>query len=142
MNVLRLPLVAFTFITFALQLIAAAHVHRAQAQEVPPGTANTQALTELDPHRRPASRRIESPEHVILELRGGAYRIFPGEPYDTYFKSDLGPHLSAHADGILYREPNWFYVTLRGNSPGPSSMPSPIAANATLSRIWPIHCPV
>jgi len=112
MNVLRLPLVAFTFIMSALQLTAAAHV---QAQEVPPGTANTQALTELDPHRRPASRRIESPEHVILELRGGAYRIFPGEPYDTYFKSDLGPHLSVHADGILYREPKWFYVTLGGS---------------------------
>jgi len=112
MNVLRLPLVALSFLTFALQLLAAAHVC---AQEVPPGTANTQALSELDPHRRPPSRRIESPERVILELRGGTYRVFPGEPYDTYFKSDSGPHLSVHADGILYREPNWFYVTLGGS---------------------------
>jgi hypothetical protein len=108
MNVLCLRLAAFSLFTLALQLTVAAH-----AQEVPRGTGNSQALSELDPHRRPPHRSFESPERFILELRGGGYHIFSCK--NAFFQDDWGPQLGAQLDGIVYREPDWFYVTLGGS---------------------------
>jgi len=97
--------------SFALTTGAASALH---AQEVPKGTANTQAQTELDPHLKPAARKFESPERFMLELHVGPYKVFRGEPWNV-FSGDLGPSLSANVDGILYRLPRILYVTAGGS---------------------------
>lgn len=108
MTLLR-PFLASTSVVLALVL---APVTSSHAQEVPKGSASTQAQSELDPHLAPPHRRFESKERFIIELRGGPYKVFSGEPYGNYFSGDLGPNLNAQLDGILYRQPKLFYVTL------------------------------
>lgn len=103
------------------------------AQEVPTGTANTQAQSELDPHFKPATRKIESPERFIVELRGGPYHIFSGEAYD-YFKNDVGPNLGVQLDGIVYRMPRLFYVTV-GASIGTVSFANKATQTNTEMRV-------
>ena len=85
-----------------------------QAQQVPKGTADNQGQTQLDPHLKPATRSFESTERFFLELHGGPYKVFPGERWNV-FSDDLGPALTAKLDGIVYRMPKIFYVTLGGS---------------------------
>jgi hypothetical protein len=105
MNLVR-RLLASTSI--ALALYSPANTH---AQEVPKGSASTQAQSELDPHLKPAWKRFESPERFIVEVRGGPYKVFSGEAYGNYFADDIGPSLGVQLDGILYHMPRMFYVT-------------------------------
>lgn len=89
---------------------------RTRAQEVPKGTSDTQAQTELDPHLKPAARRFESPERFVLEVRGGPYSVFAGnKAYGDFFADDIGPNLGVQLDGIVYRMPKVFYATLGGS---------------------------
>ncbi|HET8939460.1 MAG TPA: MXAN_2562 family outer membrane beta-barrel protein [Polyangiales bacterium] len=85
----------------------------AGAQEVRPGTTNTQEQSQLDPLLKPAHRKIESPERFMLELKGGPYRVFSGTPYDV-FANDSGPTFGAQLEGILFRLPRVLYVTAGG----------------------------
>jgi hypothetical protein len=86
----------------------------AGAQEVKPGTANTQEQAQLDPMHRPAYRKIESPERFFLELKGGPYKLFKGEPYEDVFSGDSGPHFAAQLEGIVFRLPRILYLTAGG----------------------------
>lgn len=108
MRLNRITLLAWVGMAFT------AWPHALHAQEVPKGTADTQGQTELDPHLKPATRKFESPERFFLELHGGPYTIFPGESWNM-FADDLGPALTAKLDGIVYRMPKIFYVTLGGS---------------------------
>jgi hypothetical protein len=86
------------------------------AQEVPKGSSDTQAQTQLDPHLKPATRRFESPERFVLEVRGGPYKVFTNSTtYGDFFQHDSGPNLGVQLDGIVYRMPKVFYVALGGN---------------------------
>lgn len=97
-------------------LLLAAASGRASAQEVPKGSSDTQAQTQLDPHLKPAARRFESPERFVLELRGGPYKVFAdSKAYGDFFKDDSGPNLGAQLDGIIYRMPKIFYVCVGGS---------------------------
>ncbi|MEY4578767.1 MAG: hypothetical protein RL701_3470, partial [Pseudomonadota bacterium] len=102
----RTSLLACTISLWLLQPSAAV-----VAQEVPKGSANIQAQSELDPHLKPAHRKFESPERFMLEVRGGPYTLFTGKPYGAYFKGDIGPNLGVQLDGIVYREERLFYIT-------------------------------
>jgi hypothetical protein len=86
----------------------------ARAQEVKPGTTNTQEQAQLDPMHRPAYRKIESPERFFLELKGGPYKLFAGETYEDVFSGDSGPHFAAQLEGILFRLPRILYLTAGG----------------------------
>jgi hypothetical protein len=80
---------------------------------VPVGTSDTQVLSQMDPHFKPARRRIESPERFILEARGGPYRVFDGKSYGDYFGTEF--NFGAQLDGIVYRLPRVFYVSVGGS---------------------------
>jgi hypothetical protein len=108
MRLNRITVLAWTCLAFT------AWPHALHAQEVPKGTADTQGQTELDPHLKPASRRFESPERFFLELHVGPYKVFSGETWNV-FSEDQGPSLQAKLDGIIYRMPKIFYVTLGGS---------------------------
>jgi hypothetical protein len=99
-------------IACALLLMAAGD---ARAQE--PGSKNEQELTENDPHLRPAARPFESPERFILELRGGPYSpsVARQRKYGTFFNDDSGPNINFHLDGVVWRQPNVFYLTVGGS---------------------------
>lgn len=97
---------------FALALVSQLWLPVGQAQEVPVGSANTQAQSELDPHLKPAVRKFESPERFFLELRGGAYALPSRLRRSDFFEGDKGPNFGAHLDGIVYRMPKIFYITL------------------------------
>lgn len=102
------------FSVLACSLSFAVWTSSAAAQEVKPGTANTQEQSQLDPEHRPAWRKIESPERFFLELKGGPYNLFRGEPYADVFESDSGPLFQAQLEGILFRLPRVLYVTAGG----------------------------
>lgn len=85
----------------------------AGAQEVRPGTTNTQEQSQLDPLLKPAHRKIESPERFILELKGGPYRVFADTAYDV-FANDSGPAFTAQLEGIVLRLPRLLYLTAGG----------------------------
>jgi hypothetical protein len=78
--------------------------------------APDQSYTELDPRLKPAMHAFESPEHFILELRGGPYTP---NVVDTVagdiFGGDKGPNFAAQLDGILRRIPGLYYITLGGS---------------------------
>jgi hypothetical protein len=86
-----------------------------RAQEVKPGTTNTQEQAQLDPKHRPAHRKIESPERFFLELKGGPNKLFSGKPYEDVFGGDSGPLYSALLEGVLFRLPRILYVTAGGS---------------------------
>lgn len=109
MSVSRFSVLAWISLSFVVGTSDAA------AQEVKPGTANTQEQSRLDPLHRPAYRKIESPERFFLELKGGPYKLFVGEPYEDVFAGDSGPHFAAQLDGILFRLPRVLYVTAGGS---------------------------
>jgi hypothetical protein len=85
----------------------------AHAQEVPRGSADTQAVSQLDPHLKPATRRFESPERFMFEARGGPYSVFSGKSYGDYFSTAV--NFGAQLDGIVYRIPRVVYVTVGGS---------------------------
>jgi hypothetical protein len=79
--------------------------------------AHAQGITETDPRLIPAGRKTESIERFIVELRGG-----PASPdvtrdatYGTFFRGDSGPNLGFQLDGVVYRQPKWFYLTVGGS---------------------------
>jgi hypothetical protein len=109
MSVSRFSLLAWTCLS------CAAWTSSARAQEVRPGTTNTQEQSQLDPLLKPAHRKIESPERFFLELKGGPYYLFSGEPYGDVFGGDSGPSFSAQLEGIVFRMPRTFYVTAGGS---------------------------
>jgi hypothetical protein len=75
-----------------------------------------QSYTELEPRLKPAMRAFESPEHFILELRGGPYTpSIVDTAAGNIFGGDKGPNFAAQLDGILRRVPNFYYVTLGGS---------------------------
>lgn len=82
----------------------------AHAQEVPTGTTNTQEQASLDARLKPAAHRVSSPERFFLELKAGPYRVFSGERFDI-FKDDPGLSWTAQLDGIVWRLPDFVYVT-------------------------------
>lgn len=88
-------------------------VSSAGAQEVRPGTTNTQEQSQLDPLLKPAHRKIESPERFVLELKGGPYRVFADTAYDV-FANDSGPAFNAQLEAIVFRLPNMLYLTAGG----------------------------
>jgi hypothetical protein len=103
-------------VTSAACFLVAAESGNAGAQEVPKGSSDTQAQTQLDPHLKPAARRFESPERFVLEVRGGPYTVFANnKTYGDFFRNDSGPNLGAQLDGIVYRIPKIFYVALGGS---------------------------
>jgi hypothetical protein len=85
---------------------ATAHVH---AQDV--------GITESDPRLIPAGHKTESVERFILEFRGGpsSPAVTRNSAYGDFFSSDIGPNLGIEVDGVVYREPRWFYVTVGGS---------------------------
>jgi hypothetical protein len=85
----------------------------AQAQDST--RADTQGQAELDPHFKPATRRFESPERFMVELHGGPYTPdLENQSYGRYFQGDSGPNLGVQVDGIVYRQPKTFYLTVGG----------------------------
>jgi hypothetical protein len=108
MSVSRISVLAWTCFCFA------GWTASTSAQEVKPGTANTQELSEMDPMRKPAHRKIESPERFFLELKGGPYKLFSGENYEDVFAGDSGPAFLLQLEGIVFRWPSVLYVTAGG----------------------------
>jgi hypothetical protein len=109
MSVSRISVLASICLSFATWASSTG----ASAQEVRPGTTNTQEQSQMDPLLKPAHRKIESPERFVLELKGGPYRVFSGTAYDV-FASDSGPNFSAQLEGILFRLPRVLYLTAGG----------------------------
>jgi hypothetical protein len=65
---------------------------------------------------KPASRRFESPERFSIELRGGPYTpAIADKSYGRFFGGDIGPNLGVQVDGIVYRKPKIFYLTVGGS---------------------------
>jgi hypothetical protein len=108
MSVSRISALAWTCLSFAVWTSST------RAQEVKPGTANTQEQSQMDPMHRPAYRKIESTERFFLELKGGPYKLFSGELYEDVFGGDSGPFFGAQLEGILFRLPRILYVTAGG----------------------------
>ncbi|HEY2732913.1 MAG TPA: MXAN_2562 family outer membrane beta-barrel protein [Polyangiales bacterium] len=79
--------------------------------------AHAQGITETDPMLIPADGKKESAERFILEVRGGASSpdVTRDTRYGTFFRGDIGPNLGAELDGVILREPTWFYLTLGGS---------------------------
>jgi hypothetical protein len=116
-----------------------------RAQEVKPGTANTQEQSQLDPMHRPAYRKIESAERFFLEFKAGPHRLFSGEHYEDVFADDTGWHFAGQLEGILYRLPSILYVTAGGGI-GTASYSAPAlddqglpATEETTLRLLPIN---
>ena len=108
MSVSRISVLAWTCLSLLVWTSST------RAQEVDLASGRTQEQEQLDPMHRPAYRKIESPERFFLELKGGPYKLFSGEPYADVFAGDSGPHFAAQLEGILFRMPKTLYVTAGG----------------------------
>jgi hypothetical protein len=105
--------------TLLLMAAIAMSPTRGLAQGTPQAAAERTELQpqeQLDPHLMPAARSFDSPERFILEFRGGPYNpaIKSNPTYGAFFKDDQGPNVAIQIDGIVYRQPNFFYLTVGG----------------------------
>jgi hypothetical protein len=138
MSVSRISVLAWTCLSLAVLTSST------RAQEVKPGTTNTQEQSQMDPLHRPAYRKIESPERFFLELKGGPYKLFSGEYYEDVFGGDSGPLFAAQLEGIVFRLPRILYLTAGGGigtmsfaAPALSESGDPTSEETTL-RLIPI----
>ncbi|HEX4351486.1 MAG TPA: MXAN_2562 family outer membrane beta-barrel protein [Polyangiales bacterium] len=76
--------------------------------------AHAQGITDTDPMLIPADGKKESIERFILEVRGGTSSpdVTRDTRYGTFFRGDSGPNLGAELDGVVWRQPQLFYLTL------------------------------
>ena len=75
-------------------------------------TASAQMADDLVPQ----ARNYISPEHFIVEFRGGPYdpEMDGNAAFSTFFKDDSGPYLGVELDYILFRVPDALYFTVGG----------------------------
>jgi hypothetical protein len=94
-----------------LTLMAASTLCAASAR------VHAQGITQTDPRLIPAGRKSESIERFVIELRGGPSTpdVTRDPAYGTYFMGDSGPNLGFQLDGVVFREPKWFYLTVGGS---------------------------
>jgi hypothetical protein len=74
-------------------------------------------ITESDPRLIPAGHKTESVERFLLEFRGGpsSPAVTRDASFGRFFHNDSGPNLGIQVDGVVYREPKWFYFTVGGS---------------------------